>query len=59
MVLCMTRQRRTYISDDFEFFDVGDLCMQQLPYGLLLVELKSAQGLQVSTQSPAWSSSKI
>lgn len=36
----------TYISDDSQFLYVGGLCVQQLPYRLLLVELSPCQCLQ-------------
>lgn len=42
----------TYISDDSQFLYVGGLCVQQLPYRLLLVELSPCQCLHTSIYIP-------
>lgn len=40
----------TYICDDSKFLDVGGLRVQQLPNGLLLVELPPCQSLHKHNQ---------
>lgn len=41
----------TYMSDDSQFLYVGGLCVQQLPYRLLLVELSPCQCLHTNIYS--------